>query len=116
MAQSIVTGEPAFTITAVRGLAAQTRRTSSSWRPGRSIVVRSNPSVSHSSFVPTITTATSAAAAAATARSIRSAGSGERMPTRIAANPFSATVRQRMCSGTGTPAVHSIVSTTSMLP
>ena len=57
------------------------------------MVVRSKPSVSHSSLVPTITTAMSAAVAAATARSIRSAGSGERMPSRTAANPLPAIVR-----------------------
>ena len=51
------TGEPALTMTTVRGLTAATRRTSSSCSPGRAMVVRSSPSVSHSSLVPTTTTA-----------------------------------------------------------
>ena len=51
------------------GLAAATRRTSSSWRPGRARASRSKPSLSTSSVVPTTTTATSASAASATARS-----------------------------------------------
>ena len=78
--------------------------------------MRSWPSVSHSSFVPTTTIATSAAAAAATARSMRSAGSGERTPSRIAANPLPDAVDHLMATGTGTPAVHSMVAVTSTLP
>ena len=46
--------------TIVRGLAATTVRTRSSWSPGSAIDVRSSPSVSQSSSVPTIDDATSA--------------------------------------------------------
>ena len=65
--QGSSTGAPAFTTTTVRGLTAATRRTSSSWRPGRARESRSKPSLSTSSVVPTTTTAASASAASATA-------------------------------------------------
>ena len=54
------------------GLAAATAATRASWSPGSASVVRSSPSVSKYSSVPTITTAASAPAAARTARSIGS--------------------------------------------
>ena len=66
------------------GLAASTRRISSSWRPGRSIDGRSSPSDSHSPVVPTTSTTASAAAAASSARRISPSGSGGRRPTRSA--------------------------------
>ena len=44
-------GDAALTTTTVRGLAAATRRISSSWRPGRDRSARSWPSVSHSPLV-----------------------------------------------------------------
>ena len=53
-AQGIVTGDPALTTTTVRGFAGDAPdATSSSWSPGRSMVSRSWPSLSHSSLVPT---------------------------------------------------------------
>src|SRR5260370_155525 len=71
-AQGSRTGAPEFTTTTVRGLAAATRRTSSSWRPGSASDVRSKPSLSTSAVVPTTTTATSLPAASATAAAISS--------------------------------------------
>ncbi len=71
-AQGSRTGAPEFTTTTVRGLAAMTRRTSSSWRPGSASDVRSKPSLSTSAVVPTTTTATSLAPASAAAAAISS--------------------------------------------
>ena len=80
--QSMVTGAPVLTTTTVFGLAAATRRTSSSCSPGRSIDSRSRPSLSHSALLPTTTIAASALDAIAAARSSRSATSGRRQPIR----------------------------------
>ena len=51
----ISTGPPVCSTTMVRGLAAATAATSSSWRPGRRCQCRSLPSVSHSPLRPTKT-------------------------------------------------------------
>ena len=56
----IVTGEPVLSTTTVFGFAAATAATTSSCSPGRAIDVRSSPSVSQSSSVPTMTMASSA--------------------------------------------------------
>src|SRR5947209_5845524 len=61
------TGAPALTTTTVRGLTEATARTSSSCRPGSASDVRSKPSLSTSSLVPTTTTARSASRASSTA-------------------------------------------------
>ena len=79
-AQSIVTGEAVLTTTTVRGLAAATRRTRSTWWSGRSMVGVSKPSDSGPSR-PTTTMATSASPAAATARSAASGWVGGRAST-----------------------------------
>ncbi len=78
------TGEPELTTTTVCGLAAATRGTSSSWRPGSRRSPRSKPSDSASSVVATTTTATSAPAAALTASLISASASacGARWPRR----------------------------------
>ena len=67
--------------TTVFGLAAATAATSSSWSPGRASDVRSSPSVSQSSSVPTMTIASSAAAATAAARATWSLSGTRRAPT-----------------------------------
>ncbi len=77
----IVTGEPVLSTTTVFGLAAATAATRSSCSPGRAIDVRSSPSVSQSSSVPTTTMATSASAATAAARAIASSTGTGRAPT-----------------------------------
>jgi hypothetical protein len=75
-AQGSRTGEPAFTTTTVRGLACATRATSSSCRPGSAREVRSKPSDSTCSVVPTTTTATSDPDASSTASAIMPSASG----------------------------------------
>ncbi len=74
------TGAPALTTTTVRGFAAATRRTSSSWRPGSASESRSKPSLSTSSVVPTTTTATSASRASASARARPSSSGSDGSP------------------------------------
>src|SRR5450830_287857 len=73
--QGISTGDPEFTTTTVRGLAAATACTSASWWPGRASDDRSKPSDSTWALVPTTTIATSAAVATATASSISTSAS-----------------------------------------
>src|SRR5665647_1205356 len=87
--QGISTGDPEFTTTTVRGLAAATACTSASWWPGRASDDRSKPSDSTWALVPTTTIATSAAAATRTASSISTsaASSTGREPTVRAASP-----------------------------
>ena len=58
--QGSSTGAPLLTTTTVRGFAARTARTRSSWRPGSASESWSNPSLSICSVVPTTTIATSA--------------------------------------------------------
>src|ERR1035437_8530156 len=79
-AQGRATWQPAFTTTIVLGFEAATRSTSSSWRPGSVTDLRSRPSDSHVSSVPTTTMATSAEAAAATAGSLALASAGGWQP------------------------------------
>jgi hypothetical protein len=110
----MATGEPALTTTMVRSLAAATRRTSSSWSPGRAMVSRSWPSVSHSSVVPTTTTAASAARAASTARSIMCSSAGSRTPMRMA--PKGWRIRSVTSIGISSPARASTVPSCSADP
>ena len=87
-AHGMSTGMPAFTTTMVRSFTSATRRTRSSWPPGRASPGRSKPSLSVPGPEPTTTTATSAARAASTAsRSSASASGAGTMPSRIATGP-----------------------------
>ena len=87
-AHGISTGMPELTTTTVLALAAATRLTSSSCRPGSAIVSLSYPSLSAPSGEPTTTTATSASAAACTASWSRLSSSTRGvMPRRMAAKP-----------------------------
>ena len=99
-------GEPALTTTTVRGLTAATARTSSSCRPGSASDVRSKPSLSTSSLVPTTTTATSLARASSTAWASSSSAGRVGGPTTSPTRKMkpSAGQRYRMRTSTRRPA------------
>ena len=87
-AHGMSTGMPAFTTTMVRSFTSATRRTSSSWSPGRASPGRSKPSLSVAGPDPTTTTAASAVRAASTAsRSSASPSGAGTMPSRMATGP-----------------------------
>ena len=105
------TGEPALTTTTVRGLAAATARTSSSCRPGSASDVRSKPSLSTSSLVPTTTTATSLVRASSTAWASSSSAGRVGGPTTSPTRKMkpSAGQRYRMRTSTRRPAASGTV-------
>jgi len=110
-AHGMSTGMPALTTTIVRGFTAETRRTSSSCRPGRASPGRSNPSLSAAGGDPTTSMAASAVRAASTAsRSSASSSGAGTTPSRMATGPCGqSSGRRKIPISVSAPALRSAV-------
>ena len=109
-------GPPVFTTTMVFELARLTRSMSSTWSPGRKNESRSLPSVSQSSFVPTITTATSDFAARSSASWSRSLSMIGLSPILHPSISMAPSLENSISIGTSRPACRSISAVISADP